>query len=101
MQSAGDAVRLIKQAQSVRGGAPKAAVFISRAVKGTRLKDEAITLLSKTKEVTVLKTVIHQKQVIADTFGQAATIWDLSGRSAADSAQEYERLFKEIIKMSK
>ena len=101
LQSAGDAVRLIKQAQSVRGGAPKAAVFISRAVKGTRLKDEAITLLSKTKEVTVLKTVIHQKQVIADTFGQAATIWDLSGRSAADSAQEYERLFKEIIKMSK
>ena len=101
LQSASDAVRLIKQAQSVRGGAPKAAVFISRAVKGTKLKDEAIALLSKTKEVTVLKTVIHQKQVIADTFGQAATIWDLSGRSAADSAREYEKLFKEIIKMSK
>ncbi|MEM6751716.1 MAG: AAA family ATPase [Cyanobacteria bacterium P01_C01_bin.38] len=101
LQSASDAVRLIKQAQSVRGGAPKAAVFISRAVKGTKLKDEAIALLSKTKEVTVLKTVIHQKQVIADTFGQAATIWDLSGRSATDSAREYEKLFKEIIKMSK
>jgi len=101
LQSASDAVRLIKQAQSVRGGAPKAAVFISRAVKGTKLKDEAIALLSKTKEVTVLKTVIHQKQVIADTFGQAATIWNLSGRSAADSAREYEKLFKEVIKMSK
>mgnify|MGYP001792019004 FL=1 len=101
LQSASDAVRLIKQAQSVRGGAPKAAVFISRAVKGTKLKDEAIALLSKTKEVTVLKTVIHQKQVIADTFGQAATIWDLSGRSATDSAREYEKLFFEIIKMSK
>lgn len=101
LQSASDAVRLIKQAQSVRGGAPKAAVFISRAVKGTKLKDEAIALLSKTKEVKVLKTVIHQKQVIADTFGQAATIWDLSGRSAADSAKEYEKLFFEIIKMSK
>ncbi|MGB6295431.1 MAG: AAA family ATPase [Rivularia sp. (in: cyanobacteria)] len=101
LQSASDAVRLIKQAQSVRGGAPKAAVFISRAVKGTKLKDEAIALLSKTKEVTVLKTVIHQKQVIADTFGQAATIWDLSGRSATDSAREYEKLFFEIIKMLK
>lgn len=101
LQSASDAVRLIKQAQSVRGGAPKAAVFISRAVKGTKLKDEAIALLSKTKEVTVLKTVIHQKQVIADTFGQAATIWGLSGRSAADSAKEYEKLFKEVIKMLK
>lgn len=101
LQSASDAVRLIKQAQSVRGGAPKAAIFISRAVKGTKLKDEAIALLSKTKEVTVLKTVIHQKQVIADTFGQAATIWNLSGRSAADSAREYEKLFTEIIGMLK
>ncbi|MGB6301685.1 MAG: AAA family ATPase [Rivularia sp. (in: cyanobacteria)] len=101
LQSASDAVRLIKQAQSVRGGAPKAAVFISRAVKGTKLKDEAIALLSKTKEVKVLKTVIHQKQVIADTFGQAATIWDLSGRSAADSAREYEKLFKEVVGMLK
>ncbi|NJN12214.1 MAG: AAA family ATPase [Richelia sp. RM1_1_1] len=101
LQSAGDAVRLIKQAQSVRGGAPKAAIFISRAVKGTKLKDEAIALLSKTKEVTVLKTVIHQKQAIADTFGQAATIWDLSGRSATDSAREYEKLFTEIVGMIK
>ncbi|MCP6758345.1 MAG: AAA family ATPase [Fischerella sp. CENA71] len=99
LQSASDAVRLIKQAQSVRGGPPKAAIFISRAVKGTKLLDEAIALLSKTKEVSVLKTVIHQKQAIADTFGQAATIWDLSGRPAAESAREYERLFKEIMGM--
>lgn len=101
LQSASDAVRLIKQAQSVRGGQPKAAIFISRAVKGTKLKDEAIALLSKTKEVAVLKTVIHQKQAIADTFGQAATIWDLSGRSATESAREYEKLFKEIMRMLK
>jgi chromosome partitioning protein len=45
--------------------------------------------------------VIHQKQAIADTFGQAATIWDLPGRQAAESAREYERLFKEILGMVK
>ncbi len=99
LQSASDAVRLIKQAQSVRGGQPKAAMFISRAVKGTKLLDEAIALLNKNKEVTMLKTVVHQKQAIADTFGQAATIWDLSGRPAKSSAQEYEKLFKEILEM--
>ncbi|MCC5609719.1 hypothetical protein LC612_23820 [Nostoc sp. CHAB 5834] len=60
---------------------------------------KAIALLSKSKEATVLKTVIHQKQAIADTFGQAATIWDLPGRQAAESAREYERLFKEILGM--
>lgn len=99
LRSASDAVRLIKQAQSVRGGPPAAAVFLSRAVKGTKLKEEAIALLSKTPEVTMLKTVIHQKQAIADTSGQSATVWDLSSRPAKESAQEYERLFKEVLAM--
>ena len=99
LRSASDAVRLVKQAQSVRGGPPEAAVFLSRAVKGTKLKDEAIALLSKTPEVTLLKTVIHQKQAIADTSGQSATVWDLPGARAKESVQEYERLFKEILAM--
>ena len=97
LRSASEAVRLIKQAQSVRGGPPAAAVFLSRAVKGTKLKDEAIALLSQTPEVTMLKTVIHQKQAIADTSGQSATVWDLPSRPAKESGQEYERLFKEIL----
>lgn len=99
LRSASEAVRLIKQAQSVRGGPPAAAVFLSRAVKGTKLKDEAIALLSKTPEVTLLKTVIHQKQAIADTSGQSATVWDLPSRPAKESAREYEQLFKEILAM--
>lgn len=98
LRSASDAVRLIRQAQSVRNGPPQAAVFLSRAVKGTRLLDEARTLLSKT-EVPILKTVIHQKQAIADTFGQGAVVWELSGRSATESAQEFDQLFKEIMEM--
>lgn len=99
LRSASDAVRVIRQAQSVRGGPPTAAVFLSRAVKGTKLKDEALTLLSKTPEVLLLKTVIHQKQGIADTSGQSATVWNFPGARAKESAQEYERLFKEILTM--
>jgi chromosome partitioning protein len=45
----------------------------------------------------MLKTVIHQKQAIADTSGQSATVWDLPSRPAKESGQEYERLFKEIL----
>lgn len=45
----------------------------------------------------VLKSVIHQKQVIADSSGQAATVWDLGGQSTKDSGKEYGRLFKEIM----
>jgi chromosome partitioning protein len=68
-------------------------------VKGTKLKDEAIALLSKTPEVTLLKTVIHQKQAIADTSGQSATVWEFPSARAKESVQEYERLFKEILAM--
>ena len=99
LRSASDAVRLIAQAQSVRGGMPKAGVFLSRAVKGTRLKEEALTLLSKTQGIHLLKTVVHQKQAIADTSGQSATVWELGTRPAAESAREYEHLFKEIMEM--
>jgi chromosome partitioning protein len=96
LRSASDAVRLIRQAQSVRGGPPAAAIFLSRAVKGTKLLDEAIVLLQKT-EVPILKTVIHQKQAIADTFGQSAVVWEMAGKPAAESAQEFDRLYKEIM----
>ncbi|WP_088895019.1 AAA family ATPase [Leptolyngbya ohadii] len=100
LRSASDAVRLIRQAQSVRKGEPKAALFLSRAVKGTKLLDEAIALLQKT-EVPILKTVIYQRQVVADCFGQQATVWDLPGKAATDAGKEYEKLFKEIMGMLK
>ena len=98
LRSASDAVRLIRQAQSVRKGEPKAAVFLSRAVKGTKLLDEAIALLEKT-EIPVLKTVLYQRQVIADTFGQGAVVWELSGRPAAESAREFNKLFNEVMEL--
>lgn len=98
LRSASDAVRLIRQAQSVRGGAPQAAVFLSRAVKGTKLLDEAIALLEKT-QIPILKTILYQRQVIADTFGQSAVVWELSGRPATASAREFDRLFKEVMEM--
>lgn len=99
LRSASDAMRLVKQAQSVRGGLPKALIFLSRAVKGTKLKEEAISLLSQIPDSQFLKAVIHQKQAIADTSGQSATVWDLSGTAAAESGQEYNSLFKEILSL--
>ena len=99
LRSASDTMRLVKQAQSVREGLPMATLFLSRAVKGTRLKQEAIALLDKNPGAVLLKTVIHQKQAIADTSGQTATVWDLSGKPAAKSVKEFERLFQEILKL--
>lgn len=94
LSSANDAIKLVKQAQSVRGGAPKVHTLLSRAVKGTRLRKEAIEYL---KDKAMLKTVIHQRQAIADCFGQAAVIWTLPGNeSTEEAAKEFEALCKEI-----
>lgn len=98
LQSAAEALRLVKQAQLVREGKPPAVMFLSRAVKGTKLKDEALGLLGKfSPQFRVLKSVIHQKQAIADSSGQVATVWDLGGQPAKEAAREYEKLFKEIM----
>ncbi|AFY70393.1 Cobyrinic acid ac-diamide synthase [Thalassoporum mexicanum PCC 7367] len=99
LRSTSDAVRLVKQAQSVRGGPPMATVFLSRAVKGTKLKDEALQLLAQVEGVKLLNSIIHQKQAIADTSGQSATVWDLSSRPAKESALEYADLFTEIMEL--
>jgi chromosome partitioning protein len=106
LHSASEAVRLVLQAQSIRlpkgdaprTGAPKAVVFLSRAVKGTKLLGEAQALLGQSG-IQILKTSVHQRQVVADTFGQAATVWDLSGRPAAESAREFEKLFAEVMEV--
>lgn len=98
LRSASDAMRLLKQAQSVRGGLPKGLVFLSRAVKNTKLKDEAIALLSQIPDAKFLNPIIHQKQAVADTSGQSLTVWDLPGQAANEAAIEYERLFTVILK---
>ena len=98
LDSAGETIYLIRQAQSVRVGLPKAAMFIARAVKGTKLKDEAVRLLGKSGLPT-LKAVVHQSQTIADAFGQGVTVFSSKGRAATAADGEYDKLFREIVGM--
>ncbi|MEG4350157.1 hypothetical protein QUA74_10495 [Microcoleus sp. LAD1_D3] len=59
---------------SARQGPPQAVMFLSRAVKRTKLKAEAMELLGKlARTIKVINSVVYQKQVIADSSGQAAT----------------------------
>lgn len=99
LSSASEAMRVIKQAQRVRGGLPTAVVFLSKAVRGTRLKAEARKLLEGIAGMIVLQEVVHLKQVIADAYGQGATVWEMPGRAASESALEYRDLFNEILKV--
>ncbi len=97
LESASDTVRLIHQAHRIRKGQPKAILFVNRAVKGTKLKDEAIEVLQLMPAVFVLDTVIHQRQIIADCYGQNATVFDLTGSTAGIARRELEQLFKRAL----
>lgn len=96
-----DIVRLVNQAQKIRKGTPKAAIFLSRASKGTVLLREAQEVLSQTQGLTLLKPVIYQRQVIADAPGQSATVFNMSGEAASQAAREYEQLFEEALSYGK
>jgi chromosome partitioning protein len=96
-----DIVRLVNQAQKIRKGTPKAAMFLSRAAKGTVLLREAQEVLSQTEGLTLLKQVIYQRQVIADAPGQSATVFNMSGDAASQAARDYEQLFEEALSYGK
>ena len=90
-------VRLIKQAQKVRGGLPEGVAFVSRAKKGTLLKQETIKAIKDIDEVHAFDSVIHHKEVTADAFGQRETVFTMKGRAATDAAREYRKLFTELL----
>lgn len=99
LASASDTVRLIRQAKAIRGGLPKAALFLNKAIKGTKLKDEAFAVLQQVQDVELLKTIIHQRQVITDSFGQGATVFDMTGTPAGTARRELESLFKQAMEV--
>jgi chromosome partitioning protein len=95
------AVMLINQAQEIRQGLPKGTLFLNRAKQGTRLKNEATRFLKAIPGMIALKTIIHDREAIADAPGQNATTWTMPGRPAAAARREYKQLFSEILALLK
>lgn len=92
--SSGSAVKLVKQAQRFRSDLV-GATFINRAVPRTKLMGEAKTALSGIEGISHLKTVVYQRQCIADAFGQDQTVFEM-GAAGEKSANEYRQLFEEV-----
>jgi chromosome partitioning protein len=95
--SSGSVVKLVKQAQRFRPDLV-GATFINRAVPRTRLEREIQDALKSIEGIVHLKTIIYQRQCIADAFGQEQTVFDM-GVNGEKSALEYQNLFKELIKL--
>ncbi|MBD2303838.1 ParA family protein [Nostoc sp. FACHB-190] len=99
LMSAATAVKMVRQIQKARSGLPKAGIFINRGMKNTRLLREAQELLSQLEGVTAFKQIIYQRQAIADAFLQKTTVWGMKG--AQDGAEDYHKLFNEILRLAK
>src|SRR5580704_3287403 len=89
------ATNVLRQAQDIRGGQPRAVIVLSMVGKTYRLtqdmKDAAEAL-----ELPLAKTAVTLKQIYADAPGQGAVVWRLGAR-ARDAANEINALFREVL----
>jgi len=89
------ATEVLRQAQDIRGGLPRAVIVLSMVGRNYRLtkdmKDAAAAL-----NLPLASTAMILRQVYADAPGQGALVWNLGSR-ASDAATEVNQLFHEIL----
>ncbi len=89
------ATNVLRQAQDIRGGQPRAIIVLSMVGKTYRLtqdmKDAAGAL-----ELPLAKTALTLKQIYADSPGQGAVVWQLGARGR-EAADEVKALFREVL----
>ena len=89
------ATKVLRQAQKIRVGPPKAAIVLSMVGKHYRLTQdmrEAAALL----KLPITPTFMTLRQIYADAPGQAAVAWHMGSR-AREAAVEVDRLFRELF----
>jgi len=99
LMSAASAAKVVRQNQKARGGFPKAGIFINRATRNAKLSKEAVEVIGQLEGITPLKQIIYRRELIADTFLQKATVWNMSGGKEASA--DYQKLFTEILRLGK
>ena len=89
------ATNVLRQAQDIRGGHPRAIIVLSMVGKTYRLthdmKEAAAAL-----ELPLAKTALTLRQIYADAPGQGAVVWQLGSRGR-EAAEEVESLFREVL----
>jgi chromosome partitioning protein len=99
LNSSSKILQVIRHRQKIRQGQPRAGLFLSRAIKGTVLLREAQQALATDERFPLLKTVIYQRQCISDVPIQQTTVFSLNGESAKAASADYQKLFKEVLKL--
>lgn len=110
-------IEMVEIAQDIRGGMPKAVLYLNRAEEGTVLLREARAAIDAelaNLAIVRLETVIHKRQCITDVPGQQTTVFqaaqEIQKRKIAKAkarklspeemaTQEYNQLFVEITQI--
>lgn len=89
------ATNVLRQAQDIRGGEPRAVIVLSMVGKTYRLTQD-MKDAAKALDLPLAKTAVTLKQIYADAPGQGAVVWHLGAR-AREAASEIVALFREIL----
>ena len=89
------ATSVLRQAQDIRGGMPRAVIVLSMVGRNYRLTKD-MKEAARTLGLPLAETAITLRQVYADAPGQGAVVWKL-GTRAKDAADEIGRLFDELL----
>jgi chromosome partitioning protein len=95
VRAVSEAIRVVKQAQSIRKGIPEAMLILNKMQPRYRLSRELQAVSSKL-DIPAASNTIGLRQAYADAVGQGSVVWRL-GVSAAPAAEEVHRLFTEIV----
>ena len=94
LRAANDAIRVVRQAQCIRGGPPRAVLIPNKLQAHYRLSRELIA----TAQALDIPSAggLRLRQAYADAAGQGTVVWRMGPR-ARDAAQEMECLLKELV----
>jgi chromosome partitioning protein len=89
------ATKVLRQAQKIRSGMPKAMIVLSMVGKNYRLTQD-MRKTAELLELPIAHTSMILRQIYADAPGQGAVVWNLGSR-AKEAADEVDRLFRELM----
>jgi len=90
-----DTVRLVKQAQSIRGGPPDALVVLNRMQLNTRLGKHTVAEAPRLG-LPVARARVKARQVVADASSRNALVWRM-GAAARDATRELRAVCEEAL----
>jgi chromosome partitioning protein len=89
------ATNVLRQAQDIRGGHPKAWIVLSMVGKTYRLTQD-MKAAAAALELPLTASALTLRQIYADAPGQGSVVWQLGSRGN-DATAEVEALFREVL----